>query len=97
MTRQDHSQGTVDWMQGVLGSEKDLLAQIVEMGLQALMEAERDVHVGAAPFERVGIRQTQRNGYQAADAGDARGDAGASGASDPRRTLLSVDAGAVPA
>jgi transposase-like protein len=64
MTRQDNSQATVDWMQGVLGSEKDLLAQIVEMGLQALMEAERDIHVGAAPFERVGIRQTHRNGYK---------------------------------
>jgi len=28
------------------------------------MEAERDVHVGAGPFERTGIRRTQRNGYK---------------------------------
>jgi len=64
VTRQDHSQATTEWMQGVLASEEDLLAKILELGLQALMEAERDVHVGAAPFERTGVRRTQRNGYK---------------------------------
>ena len=64
MTRQDKSQATTEWMQAVLSSEQDLLAQILELGLQALMEAERDVYVGAAPFERTGMRQTQRNGYK---------------------------------
>jgi transposase-like protein len=54
----------VEWMQGVLGAEEDLLARIVELGLQALMEAERDAYVGAAPFERTGVRRTQRNGYK---------------------------------
>jgi transposase-like protein len=51
-------------MQGVLDSEEDLLAKILELGLQALMEAERDAYVGAAPFERTGVRRTQRNGYK---------------------------------
>lgn len=64
MTRQDKSQAMVEWMQGVMGAEEDLLAQIVEAGIQALMEAERDMHVGAEPFERTGLRRTQRNGYK---------------------------------
>lgn len=64
MTRQDESQAMVEWMQGVLGAEEDLLARILELGLQALMEAERDAYVGAAPFERTGVRRTQRNGYK---------------------------------
>jgi len=64
VTRQDKSQAMVEWMQGVLGSEEGLLGKILELGVQALMEAERDVHVGAAPFERTGVRRTQRNGYK---------------------------------
>jgi len=64
VTRQDKSQAMVEWMQGVLGSEEGLLAKILELGVQALMEAERDMHVGAAPFERTGVRRTQRNGYK---------------------------------
>ena len=64
MTRQDESQAMVEWMQGVLGAEEDLLARILELGVQALMEAERDAYVGAAPFERTGVRRTQRNGYK---------------------------------
>lgn len=64
MTRQDKSQATVEWMQGLVASEEDLLAKILELGLQALMEAERDAYVGAAPFERTGVRRTQRNGYK---------------------------------
>ena len=45
MTRQDQSQAVVEWMQGTLG-EEDPLANIVRIGMQELMEAERDVHVG---------------------------------------------------
>lgn len=41
MTRQDKSQATVKWTQGLLASEEDLLAKILELDLQALMEAER--------------------------------------------------------
>lgn len=64
MTRQDKSQATTAWMQDVLASEEDLLAKVLELGLQALMEAERDTYVGAEPFERTGVRRTQRNGYK---------------------------------
>lgn len=64
MTRQDNAQRTTAWMQEVLAGEEDLLAKILELGLQALMEAERDTHVGAEPFERTGVRRTQRNGYK---------------------------------
>ena len=64
MTRQDKSLEMVEWMQGVLASEEDLLARILELGLQALMEAERDAYVGAEPFERTGLRRTHRNGYK---------------------------------
>lgn len=65
MTRQDKSQATTAWMQDVLASEEDLLAKVLELGLQALMEAERDAYVGAEPFERTGVRRSQRNGYKA--------------------------------
>jgi transposase-like protein len=51
-------------MQAVLASDEDLLARVLELGLQALMEAERDAYVGAEPFERTGARRTQRNGYK---------------------------------
>lgn len=64
MTRQDESQAMVEWMQAAVGGEDDLLARIVGAGIQALMEAERDVHVGAGRFERTGVRRTQRNGYK---------------------------------
>ena len=64
MTRQAHSRATAEWMQAVLASDDDLLARVLELGLQALMEAERDVYVGAEPFERTGARRTQRNGYK---------------------------------
>jgi transposase-like protein len=53
----------VEWMQGVLASEEDMLARILELGLQALMEAERDDYVRAEPFERTGLRRTHRNGH----------------------------------
>jgi len=64
VTRQDQSQAVVEWMQGALGADRDLFAEIVGAGIQALMEAERDVHVGAERFERTGVRRTQRNGYK---------------------------------
>jgi putative transposase len=64
VTRQDQSQATTEWMQAALAQDEDLFAEIVRAGVQALMEAERDVHVGASPFERTGVRRTQRNGYK---------------------------------
>jgi len=64
VTRQDHFHPTAEWMQAVLASDDDLLARVLELGLQTLMEAERDAYVGAEPFERTGKRRTQRNGYK---------------------------------
>jgi len=64
VTRQDQSHDTTAWMQAVLASDQDLLAQILRAGVQALMEAERDEYVGAGPFQRTAKRQTQRNGYK---------------------------------
>lgn len=64
MTRQEQSHEAAEWMQAVLSSDRDLLAEILRAGVQALMEAERDVYVGAAPFERGEARRAQRNGYK---------------------------------
>lgn len=64
MTRQDQSHDVTEWMQAVLESDRDLLAEILRAGVQALMESERDVYVGAAPFERGEARRAQRNGYK---------------------------------
>lgn len=64
MTRGVESREVAEWMQAVLEGDEDLLAQIVRAGLQAVMEAERDEHVGAGRFERTGVRKTHRNGYK---------------------------------
>lgn len=64
MTRQKQSHDATEWMQAVLASDGDLYEAVMRAGLQALMEAERDVHVGAAPFERGERRTAQRNGYK---------------------------------
>lgn len=64
MTRLDQSHDAAEWMQAVLSSDRDLLAEILRAGVQALMEAERDVYVGAEPFERGEGRRAQRNGYK---------------------------------
>jgi transposase-like protein len=43
---------------------ENLLAEILQLGLQGLMELERDHHIGAARYERIARRQTTRNGYK---------------------------------
>ena len=65
MTRTRESHAIAGWMQAVLESDEDLLAEVLRLGVQSLMEAERDAYVRADPFERSGERRTQRNGYQA--------------------------------
>lgn len=65
MTRTRESHAIAGWMQAVLESDEDLLAEVLRLGVQSLMEAERDAYVSADPFERSGERKTQRNGYQA--------------------------------
>ncbi len=51
-------------MQSVFGDQEDLLAEIVRLGLQVILEAERDLHVGVEPYERSEKRRTSRNGYK---------------------------------
>ena len=41
-----------------------LLGKITEIGLQKIMEAERDAHIGADSYERSKSRKTYRNGYK---------------------------------
>ncbi|SHG75234.1 Transposase (or an inactivated derivative) [Fodinibius roseus] len=43
---------------------ENLLAEILQLGVQQLMELERDQHIGAAPYERSDQRRTSRNGYK---------------------------------
>jgi putative transposase len=64
VTRREQSYKVTEWMQAVLASDRDLLAEVLRAGMQALMEAERDEYVKAAPFERTEERQAQRNGYK---------------------------------
>lgn len=64
MTRGEKSRALASWMQAVLTSDEDLLAEVLRRGLETLMEAERDAYVNAAPFERGEERQAQRNGYK---------------------------------
>jgi len=43
---------------------ENLLAEILQLGLQQLMELERDQHIGAGHYERSDQRRTSRNGYK---------------------------------
>jgi len=64
MARPDQSADLVEWMQTVLAADRDVLAEVLRAGMQALMEAERDEYVNAAPYERGSKRRTRRNGYR---------------------------------
>ena len=39
-----------------------ILKEIVKLGIQNIMELERDAHIGAVSYERTGSRKTYRNG-----------------------------------
>ncbi len=97
MTRPNQSQDVTEWMQAVLESDRDLLAEILAAGMQALMESERDVYVGAGPFERGEARRAQRNGYKPRTQRTRVGVLELRGAADAGRGLLSFGAGALPA
>jgi putative transposase len=43
---------------------ENIMAEILRLGLQNLMELERDEHIGADSYERSEERRTQRNGYK---------------------------------
>jgi len=53
-------------LQELLGETKNpgILGKIIEIGLQKIMELERDAHIGAGSYERSGSRKTYRNGYK---------------------------------
>lgn len=43
---------------------EDLIGEIVRLGIQNLMELERDEHIGVGSYERGEDRRSQRNGYK---------------------------------
>jgi len=43
---------------------EDLISEIVRLGIQNLMELERDEHIGVGSYERGEERRSQRNGYK---------------------------------
>jgi putative transposase len=43
---------------------EDLFSEIVRLGIQHLMELERDEHIGVGSYERGEERRSQRNGYK---------------------------------
>ena len=42
---------------------ENLINEIVRLGIQNLMELERDEHIGVGNYERCDERRTYRNGY----------------------------------
>ena len=42
----------------------NLMGEIVRLGLQQLMELDRDEHIGVGSYERGEERRSQRNGYK---------------------------------
>lgn len=60
----EESRRMSEWMQAVLGSDQSLMGEVLRLGLEALMEAERDLYVNAEPYERGEGRRTYRNGYK---------------------------------
>jgi len=43
---------------------ENLIGEIVRLGIQNLMELERDEHIGVGSYERGEERRSQRNGYK---------------------------------
>jgi putative transposase len=41
----------------------NLMGEIIRLGLQQLMEPDRDEHIGVGSYERGEERRSQRNGY----------------------------------
>ena len=64
VTRMEESRRMSEWMQAVVSSDQNLMGEVLRLGLEALMEAERDFYVNAGPYERGEGRRTYRNGYK---------------------------------
>ena len=43
---------------------EDLISEILRLGIQSLMELERDEHIGVGSYERGDERRSYRNGYK---------------------------------
>ncbi|SHG18977.1 Transposase, Mutator family [Fodinibius roseus] len=77
---------------------ENLLADILQLGLQQLMELERDDYIGAEPYERSDQRRSSRNGYKPRQLYTRVGTLHLRvPQADPRRGVLPVDSGALPA
>ncbi|KQM02132.1 Transposase, Mutator family, partial [Frankia sp. CpI1-P] len=51
-----------------------VMRELLRFGLQALVDAEADAHVGAARYERSAARTTQRNGSRERTVSTTAGD-----------------------
>ena len=61
---QDHRRTDAQMVQEVLLNDTGFLAEVVQMVLQEILEAEMTEHVGAAPYERAAGRKGHRNGHK---------------------------------
>ncbi len=61
---EDHRRLAEEVAQGILLDDPGFLKEIVERGIQELLEAEMTEHIGAAPYERTERRTGHRNGYK---------------------------------
>jgi putative transposase len=61
---QDHRRTDAHMVQEVLLDDTGFLAEVVQMVLQEILEAEMTEHVGAAPYERSAGRKGHRNGHK---------------------------------
>jgi transposase-like protein len=50
---EDHRRPAEEVLQGFLLDDPGFLKEIVERGLQEMLEAQMTEHIGAAPYERV--------------------------------------------
>lgn len=63
--RKDKKQQILSQLKTLTEKEgEDIMGKIVKLGLEQLMELERDVHVGKEAYERGEGRHTYRNGYK---------------------------------
>ena len=61
---QDHRRTDAQMVQEILLDDTGFLAEVVQMVLQEILEAEMTEHVGAAPYERAAGRKGHRNGHK---------------------------------
>jgi transposase-like protein len=63
--KKDKKQQVLSQLKALTDTEgEDIMGKIVKLGLEQLMELERDTHVGKESYERGEGRRTYRNGYK---------------------------------